>query len=30
MKHGSRFVDYLEHNRKAIKDQKQTTMEVSK
>lgn len=30
MKNGSRFVDYLEHNRKAIKDQKQTTMEVSK
>lgn len=30
MKHGSRFVDYLEHNRKAIKDQKQTTIEVSK
>lgn len=30
MKRGSRFVDYLEHNRKAIKDQKQTTMEVSK
>lgn len=30
MKYGSRFVNYLEHNRKAIKDQKQTTMEVSK
>ena len=30
MKHGSRFVDYLEHNRKAIRDQKKTTMEVSK
>ena len=27
MKRGSRFVDYLEHNRKALKDQKQTTME---
>ena len=30
MRRGSRFVDYLEHNRKAIKDQKQTTIEVSK